>query len=59
MKAAFPNSPVYIDQDTNTAALGEYFLCDDGSVENLFFITISTGIGSGLILDKQLYRGSF
>lgn len=57
MKAAFPQIPIYLDQDTNTAALGEYFLCDDVSVENLFFITISTGVGSGLILDKKLYRG--
>ncbi|PIE32640.1 hypothetical protein CSA56_14705 [candidate division KSB3 bacterium] len=57
MKAAFPTSSIYLDQDTNTAALGEYFLCDDASVENLLFITISTGIGSGLILDKKLYRG--
>ena len=59
MKTAFPQIPVYIDQDTNTAVLGEYFLCDDPSVRNLFFITISTGIGSGLILDKKLYRGRF
>ena len=57
MQAAFPKSPISIEQDTNTAALGEFFLCDDGSVENLFFMTISTGIGSGLILDKKLYRG--
>ena len=57
MKAGFPDIPIYIDQDTNTAVLGEYFACEDASVANLFFITISTGIGSGLILDRKLYRG--
>jgi glucokinase len=57
MRTHFPEIPIYIDQDTNTAVLGEYFTCEDASVENLFFITISTGIGSGLILDKKLYRG--
>lgn len=57
MKAGFPGIPVYIDQDTNTAVLGEFWQCEDPTVENLFFITISTGIGSGLILDKRLYRG--
>ncbi len=57
LKAGFPKIPIYIDQDTNTAVLGEYFACEDVSVENLFFITISTGIGSGLILNKTLYRG--
>lgn len=59
MNAAFPEIPVYIDQDTNTAVLGEYMACQDASVENLFFITISTGVGSGIILDKKLYRGRF
>jgi glucokinase len=57
MKAGFPTIPIHIDQDTNTAVLGEYFLCDDPAVENLFFLTISTGVGSGLILNKTLYRG--
>ncbi|GAK55517.1 glucokinase, ROK family [Candidatus Vecturithrix granuli] len=57
MKSGFPDIPIYIDQDTNTAVLGEFWQCEDPAVENLFFITISTGIGSGLILDKRLYRG--
>lgn len=57
MKAGFPTIPIYIDQDTNTAVLGEYFLCDDLAVENFFFLTISTGVGSGLILNNTLYRG--
>ncbi|PID57771.1 hypothetical protein CSB45_05970 [candidate division KSB3 bacterium] len=57
IKTAFPAIPVYIEQDTKTAVLGEYFLCADPSVSHLLFITISTGIGSGLILDRKLYRG--
>ena len=57
MNVGFPTIPIYIDQDTNTAVLGEYFLCEDPAVENLFFLTISTGVGSGLILNKTLYRG--
>ena len=59
LHTGFPGIPIYVDQDTNTAVLGEYFTCADPLVENLFFITISTGIGSGLILDKKLYRGRF
>lgn len=57
MKSDFPGIPIYLDQDTNTAVLGEYFICADPLMHNLFFITISTGVGSGLILDKKLYRG--
>jgi len=53
----FRDIPVYIDQDTKVAALGEYIACGDASVENLFFMTISTGIGAGIILNRTLFRG--
>jgi len=55
---SFPSTPIYIDQDTNTAALGEYALQKDKDINNLYYITISTGVGSGLILNGKLYRGS-
>ncbi len=57
LKTHFRNMPIYIDQDTKVTALGEYIACDDASVENLFFMTISTGIGAGIILNRKLYRG--
>ena len=57
LKTHFPDMPIYIDQDTKATAFGEYIACDDASVENLFFMTISTGIGAGIILNRQLYRG--
>jgi len=55
---SFPSIPIYIDQDTNAAALGEYILRKDKDINNLYYITISTGVGSGLILNGKLYRGS-
>ena len=57
IRAAFPDLPVYIVQDTNTAALGEFLACESDDIENLFYITISTGVGSGLIFNRKLYRG--
>jgi hypothetical protein len=29
LKAGFSEIPIYVDQDTNTAALGEFWLCND------------------------------
>lgn len=57
LRFAFPNIVCFIDQDTNSSALGEFWACKDPSINNLFFITISTGIGSGVIINRQLYRG--
>ncbi|MBP2242261.1 putative NBD/HSP70 family sugar kinase [Cytobacillus eiseniae] len=50
--------PIYIDNDVNVAALGEQWLGNAKSKENILFIAVGTGIGSGLIIHNQLYRGS-
>ena len=48
--------PFEIDVDTNVAALAEYEE-DRTHPARLLYITISTGIGQGLCLDGELYRG--
>lgn len=50
--------PIYIDNDVNVAALGEQWLGNAKSKDNILFIAVGTGIGSGLIIHNQLYRGS-
>lgn len=49
--------PVYIGNDANCAALGEYESLDE-DISNMVFITLGTGIGGGIILDKKLYIGT-
>lgn len=50
--------PVVIDNDANTAALGEAVYGGHGALP-LFYITLSTGIGAGLVLeDGTVYRGA-
>jgi len=49
---------VVIDNDANVAAYGEWRCGAARDAENVFFITMGTGIGSGLILGGQLQRGS-
>lgn len=46
-----------IDVDTNLAALGEYAACDP-KPERLLYITISTGMGGGLLINGEIYRGA-
>lgn len=49
--------PIYIDNDVNVAALGEKWLGSAKDKENVLFIAVGTGIGSGLIIQNKLYRG--
>ncbi len=49
--------PFYVDVDTNVAALGEmhYGGCQ---ARSLLYITISTGMGGGLVHEGAIYRGA-
>lgn len=49
--------PVIIEKDTNMAVLGEYYFGSRAFSPNLIYITVSTGVGGGLLLDGRLYRG--
>lgn len=50
--------PVYLDNDANMGALGESRYGEGRHVKNLIYVKVGTGIGVGLILNGQLYRGS-
>ncbi|WBX78561.1 ROK family transcriptional regulator [Virgibacillus salarius] len=52
------NFPIYIDNDVNISVLGEHWKGIGSTRSNLIYIAIGTGIGSGLIINNQLYRGS-
>jgi len=49
--------PVNLDNDTNAQALGEFRYGAGRGQDDMVFITISTGIGAGIILNGKLYRG--
>jgi glucokinase len=50
--------PVFIDNDANTAALAEHRFGAAKGTRNLVLLTIGTGIGGGLVLEGELYRGT-
>ncbi len=49
--------PVYLGNDANVAALGEFKVLDDDSVEHMIAITLGTGVGGGIIINKKIYDG--
>jgi glucokinase len=49
--------PVSVDNDANVAALGEHRYGAGQGFESLFYITISTGVGGGWILNGKPWRG--
>jgi glucokinase len=50
--------PVFIDNDANCAALAEHRFGAARGSDHAVVLTIGTGIGGGLVLDGELYRGS-
>ncbi|MCH3963480.1 MAG: ROK family glucokinase [Clostridium sp.] len=50
--------PVYLDNDANVGAIGEFMFGAGKGTKNMIFITVSTGIGGGAIINGQIYRGN-
>ena len=48
---------VLVGKDTDVAALGEFHFGQGEEVRHLLYMTVSTGIGGGIISDGRLYRG--
>ena len=51
------NVPVYLGNDANLAALGEWRYGAGQGHEHLLYLTISTGVGGGVISDGHLLEG--
>jgi len=49
--------PVTLENDINLAAVGEHWLGVARGVEDFVFLSVGTGLGSGLILRGELHRG--
>ena len=53
-----PNINVVIENDANSAALGEWWIGAAKDVESMLMITMGTGIGGGIVLDNKLWTGA-
>ncbi|MDU8925486.1 N-acetylmannosamine kinase [Pasteurellaceae bacterium LIM206] len=52
--ARHTDKPIGLLNDVQAAAFAEYRLQDQSAVSNFVFITVSTGVGGGIILDHRL-----
>jgi glucokinase len=52
------NTPVYVDNDANAMALAELRFGAARRFESALCITVGTGIGGGIIIDRTIWRGS-
>lgn len=50
--------PVYMDNDANAGALAEKWWGRGRGVTNMVYIKLGTGVGSGLIIQDDIFRGS-
>ncbi|MFN2269813.1 MAG: ROK family protein [Anaerolineae bacterium] len=50
--------PAFLEKDANAAAMGECLFGAGRGTQHMIYVTVSTGIGSGLILDGKLYHGA-
>lgn len=55
--ARYFNKPVFMDNDVKVAALGEAVLGGGKGYPIVYYVTISTGIGGALVIDKQVISG--
>ena len=53
------DKPVYIGNDANVAALGEYECGAGIGYKDFVAITLGTGVGGGVIIDEKIIAGSF
>jgi glucokinase-like ROK family protein len=55
--AAALGAPVMVDNDVNIMALGEMHAGTARSVRDFLFVKVGTGIGCGIVINGEVYRG--
>lgn len=52
------DKPVFVDNDANAAAYGEFVAGAAKGANNAVAVTLGTGVGGGIIIDGKIYSGS-
>ena len=50
--------PVYLDNDANAAAVAEHRYGAGAGAKNMVYVTVSTGIGAGVVVDGRVRQGA-
>lgn len=57
--AGYFNCPIYVENEANAAALGEYYFGAVRNVKNFIYLSSGIGLGSGIVMGGKLFRGMF
>ncbi|MDR6943125.1 ROK family protein [Mucilaginibacter pocheonensis] len=49
--------PVYVNNDANCFAIGEYYFGKGNNSDSMIGLTLGTGLGAGVMINKRLYAG--
>lgn len=49
--------PIFVENEANAAALGEYYFGVARGVENFIYLSAGIGLGGGIMIDGKLFRG--
>ena len=52
------NLPVFVENEANAAALGEYYFGAAQGVDDFIYLSTGIGLGAGIVLGGKLFRGS-
>ena len=52
------NLPVFVENEANAAALGEFYFGAAQGANNFIYLSAGIGLGAGIVLDGKLFRGS-
>ena len=50
---------VFLDNDANVAAIGELIFGNGMSLNSFIMVTLGTGVGGGIIINRKLYHGDY
>lgn len=54
-----PKVPIFIENDANCAAFGEFKFGAGKGLNSLIMLTLGTGVGGGIILNKEIWNGAY
>ncbi|MBN7816573.1 ROK family protein [Algoriphagus pacificus] len=58
LEAKYPDYEFFLENDAAAAGIGEFYFGKDDPSANFLFVTMGTGIGSALVLDGEVFKGS-
>lgn len=58
LRSQVPGALIRVENDANVAALGEALRGVATGFQNVFYVTLGSGVGGGMVVNRQLYHGA-